>query len=179
MIAPPDKEGGQLLLTGQDLQADLSTNEIKIDRDVKGSKRVKDNKDLNIESERAVFSGSTKMAHFLGNVVLSYDKMTAKGPEARFSYDSAGDKLQSVIVDGGVKVTDVDKYAVGHNMNIDFERDEVVFRGSPRVTQNGDELTGDEIVFLNGGHKVKVRNARAEFQPENDVDESEREKKNK
>jgi hypothetical protein len=32
----------------------------------------------------------------------------------------------------------------------------MVFRGQPRLVQNNDELNGEEIIFLEGGKKVKV-----------------------
>lgn len=171
MRAPPDKDGGRMTLTGMDMVADLETNEITVNKSVKTTKELKDSKNLIISSDRAVFSGKTKMAHFLGNVVINYETMTLSGPEARFAYDSSGQALQSVFVTGGIRVTDTDKFAVSKSVNVDFIKDEVVFRGSPRVTQKGDQLTGEEIVFLKGGNIVQVKKARARI--ESVVDDAE------
>ncbi len=164
MRAPPDKDGGRMVLTGSDMVADLETNEIAVNKSVHTTKELKDGKKLVISSDRAVFSGKTKMAYFLGNVVITYDTMTLSGPEARFAYDRSGQVLQSVHVSGGIRVTDTDRFAVSKSVSVDFINDEVVFRGSPRVTQKGDQLSGDEIVFMKGGSKVRVKNARARIE---------------
>ena len=166
MLAPPDKDGGGMELTGTDMLADMATNEITVNKNVKAAKRLKGGKHLQISSDRAVFSGHTKMAQFLGNVAVNYETMTLTGPEAKFAYDKKGETLESVQVAGGIRVTDTDKFAVSQSVNVNFLNDQVVFKGSPRVTQNGDQLTGDEIVFLDGGHKVQVKNARAQIEPD-------------
>lgn len=168
MTSPPDKNGGELMLTGADMLADMATNEITISKNVKAKKRVNGrnggpDRMVEIKSERAVFSGRNKMARFYGNVVLSLDAMTVTGPEAEFAYDDKGESLQSLLVAGGIRVTDEDKMATSQSVNVNFKDDKVVFKGSPKVTQNGDELTGDTIVFLDGGHKVQVVNAKAQF----------------
>jgi lipopolysaccharide export system protein LptA len=41
-----------------------------------------------------------------------------------------------------------------------LNKNEFVFDGRPRVVQDNDELRGDRIVFLDGGKKVKVQNAK-------------------
>ncbi len=166
MSAPPDKNGGELTLTGKDLQADFSTNEIKVNQDVKTSKVLKDNKVAHIQSDRAVFSGRTKLAKFLGHVVLSLDTMTVTGPQAEFAYDSNGEHLDSILVGGGVKMSDTNRFATSRSVDVNFRDNRVVFQGAPKVTQNGDELTGDQIVFLNGGRQVQVMNVKAEIDPD-------------
>ena len=163
MISPADKNGGEMHLTGADLHADFGTNEITINKNVKTIKVLKDNKLAHIQSDHAKFSGQTKMAEFSGHVVLTMDTMTVTGHEAKFAYDANGEKLESVLVGGGVKMSDTDRYATSDSVNVNFKDDRVVFKGTPRVTQNGDELTGDEIVFLNGGHRVQVVNAKAQI----------------
>lgn len=161
MISPPDKEGGEMTLTGVDLFADFVTNEIKINKNVHAKKRVKNNKLVQIQSERAVFSGLSKIAQFYGSVILSLDSMTVTGPEAKFAYDSKMDALESVLVGGGIKVRDTDKFATSNSVNVSFKNDQIVFKGAPRVVQNGDEMTGDEIVISENGRKVQVSNAKA------------------
>lgn len=166
MLGPKDSLGDRLNLTGSDMVAELSTNEITVNRNVRAKKRVQDEKIATIRSQRALFSGRTNMARFLGNVVIEMETMQITGPEARFAYDSNADMLDSVVVGGGVRVTDMDKYATSKSVSLHFKDDRVVFKGAPRVVQNGDELVGDEIVFLNGGRKVEVSNARAQFAPD-------------
>jgi lipopolysaccharide export system protein LptA len=73
---------------------------------------------------------------------------------------------------GGARVSDADKWATAQNVMVDFEKDRFIFRGHPRVVQNNDDLRGEEIVFLDGGKRVRVKGARAR------VDEKKLEKVN-
>jgi LPS export ABC transporter protein LptC len=165
MIGPKDAEGSRLELTGVEMTADLNTNEIKIGRRVKASKRVNSTRSAQIQSNHALFSGASNLAAFMGGVVIDVESMRITGPEARFVYDPGRDSLESVLVAGGVKVTDQDKFATSGTLSVNFKEDRYVFRGSPRVRQNDDELMGDEIVFLQGGKQVQVINARAQVDP--------------
>jgi LPS export ABC transporter protein LptC len=169
MAGPPDKDGHQLHLTGANMTADLATNEISINRNVHATKNVSD-KDhterlANIQSQRALFSGKTKLAQFFGNVVIEIDTMQVTGPVAKFAYDSNSENLDSMQVGGGVRLTDTDKFATSGSLNILFKENRVVFEGSPRVVQNGDEIVGDKIVLLDGGKRVQVLNAKAQIDP--------------
>jgi LPS export ABC transporter protein LptC len=165
MTGPPDKEGGSLLLTGSDMIVEHATNEITVNRNVRAKKKLTDGRTAVIQSQRAVFSGRSNMANFYGNVVIDFDTMRLTGPEARFAYDPKTQKLDSLEVGGGARVTDTDKFATANSVNVFFRDDRIVFKGSPRVVQRGDELVGDEIVFLEGGRKVQVSNAKAQLDP--------------
>jgi lipopolysaccharide export system protein LptA len=87
-----------------------------------------------------------------------------EGPEASFEYGSGIDILQSVQVKGGVKVSDLDKYATSDSVQFDPEQNKFTFKGRPRVVQNNDEITGDQIVFIDGGKKVKVEKSRVQVE---------------
>lgn len=165
MTGPKDETGDRLRLTGTDMIADLATNEISVNRNVRARKRVKDDQVATIRSQRALFSGRTNLAEFFGNVIIEMETMQITGPEARFAYDSKSEQLESVVVGGGVRVTDTDKFATSNSVAVHFKKERVVFKGAPRVVQNGDELVGDEIIFLDGGRKVQVHNAKAELDP--------------
>lgn len=165
MIGPKDADGSRLELTGIEMTADLNSNEIKIGRRVKASKRLNSSRSAQIQSNHALFSGASNLAAFMGGVVIDVESMRITGPEARFVYDPARDSLESVMVAGGVKVTDEDKFATSGTLSVNFKEDRYVFRGSPRVRQNDDELMGDEIIFLQGGKQVQVINARAQVDP--------------
>lgn len=155
-----------LVLTGEDMTADMASNEIKINKNVHAKKGVQGNKIATIQSQRAEFSGRTNLAHFVGDVVLDFETMRVTGPEARFAFHPKSGSLESVEVEGGVKVTDMDKFATSKKVSVQFVEDQIVFSGSPRVVQNGDEVVGDEIVFSNGGKKVRVSNMRGQIEPE-------------
>lgn len=151
----------RLHLTGGNMVAEFGTNEIRINRDVRAKKGVKGDRLAKIQSDRALFSGRTNLAQFFGNVIIDVDTMRITGPEAKFAYDPRSQALQSMLVEGGIKVTDTDKFATSSAVNVHFKDESVVFTGAPRVVQNGDELIGDEIIFREGGKKVEVSNARA------------------
>ena len=92
---------------------------------------------------------------------MEMDGMKISGPEAVFNYDRERGEVVAVDVLGGVRVTDLDKWATAQKLNIQLDARKIVFTGSPRVVQNDDELRGEEIVFHNGGEQVEVRRARA------------------
>lgn len=171
MLGPRDKSGGDLHLNGGALDADFGTNEINITHSVRANRKVligsdKQEKTAHISAQRALFSGRTNMAQFFGAVVIDVEAMQLAGPRAKFAYDPKTQMLDAMQMEGGVHVTDSDKFATSGSVNLSLKDDRVVFSGSPRVVQNGDELVGDQIVMTDGGKKVEVSNARAQFEPQ-------------
>ncbi|RYZ76131.1 MAG: LPS export ABC transporter periplasmic protein LptC [Proteobacteria bacterium] len=171
MIGPKDQSGGELRLNGGALMAEFDTNLISITKGVRAKRKVNVGKDqvpktANIQANRAEFSGKTNEANFYGDVVIDVETMQLAGPQAKFAYDAKSQMLNSVKIAGGAKVSDTDKFATSGVVDLFFKEDRVVFSGSPRVVQNGDELVGDEIVLMDGGKKVQVSNAKAQLDPE-------------
>jgi LPS export ABC transporter protein LptC len=171
MIGPRDRNGGDIHLTGGALEADFGTNEINITHNVRAHRKVlvggdKKEKTAHISAQRALFSGRTNLAQFFGDVVIDVEAMQLSGPRAKFSYDPKTQQLDAMQMDGGVHVTDSDKFATSGSVDLSLKDDRVVFSGSPRVVQNGDELVGDRIVMTEGGKKVEVSNARAQIEPD-------------
>lgn len=156
MEGPSDSQGGGLKLTGNKLYIDIETSEMNIESDVRASKNLNMQKDLQIQSDSARFNGHNHEALFKGNVKISYGPMVIKGPEALFVYEPGSHILKNVLVKGGVQAQDQTKFASSENILIDLMSQNMYFRGSPRLIQNDDELTGEEIVFLQGGKKVKI-----------------------
>ncbi len=163
VIGPPDENGHSLTVNGENMEADLGSNDIEVKRNVQAKKNVRNNKTANITSQRAIFSGKTNAVKFLGNVVIDVETLRITGPVANFNYKPGTDLIDTMVVSGGSRVTDHDKLATSDKVTVHFDDDRYVFSGSPRVVQNGDELVGDEISFLNGGKQVKVSNARAKL----------------
>jgi LPS export ABC transporter protein LptC len=166
MTGPKDENGGALDLTGADMLVDVPTSDMRIGRDVHAKRKIKGDRLATIASRRAFFSGKSNQARFAGDVVIDVETLRITGPEARFHYRPGSDFIESMSVDGGARVTDIDKMATSDQVNVYFDSEKIVFLGSPKLVQNGDELSGEEIVFLNGGRKVQVNNAHAK------VDES-------
>lgn len=172
MVGPKDASGQALHLTGVGMEAHLDNNSMDILRDVRSTKNLDNGKKANIKSQRARFSAADRTAQFFGDVVLDVDNMRITGPQATFEYDKDRDVLKSVVFTGGARVSDSDKWATAQNVRVDFEKDRFIFKGAPRVVQNNDELRGEEIILLDGGKRVQVKNARAK------VDEKRLEKQN-
>jgi len=164
LTGPLEENGTRLQVTGSDLVADMNNNQITVGRDVRARKAIRDGKIAQITSDRAILSGKTNSAQFLGKVVIDVDTVRITGPEAKFVYKDDGHTIESMTVEGGVKVTDVDKWATSQRVSVHFEEDRFVFNGGPRVVQSGDELFGEQIEFLKGGREVRVSNARAKIE---------------
>ncbi len=164
MIGPPDEKGKGLVLTGQQMEAWVDENLMKIHEKVVANKTLNDGKQFQIKSRSAEFSGKSRLARFIENVSIEVGSMKMEGPEANFEYRPGADILQSVLVKGGVKVSDVDKYATSDTVKFDPEQNKFTFNGRPRVVQNNDEITGEQIVFIDGGKKVKVEKIRARME---------------
>lgn len=164
MTGPKDSEGSGLSLTGEKMTVLVDENLMKIDQKVFAQKQLKDQKILMIKSDQAQFSGKSNEAWFFQNVQIRYGELTISGPEAHFIYNPGSQFLDSIQVRGGVKVIGQDKVATSENLNIDLTKNLFRFLGRPKVVQNEDELTGEEIVFLDGGKQVKVQKVRAKME---------------
>lgn len=161
MQGPPDTDGTGMKLTGARMIVAVDTSKMTIPADVRAERVLKDGKRVTVVSNSAEFSGRNKQARFLGDVVMEYDKVRLEGPEAAFFQSDKGDFLSNVAFSGGVKVSDVDKFATSENLNLDLIANKFIFTGRPKVYQNNDELSGERIIFLEGGKKVRVEKVRA------------------
>jgi LPS export ABC transporter protein LptC len=161
MNGPVDKQGSGLALKGHEMHMDLTTSLMVVEGQVQAQKALGDKRLLHIRSHSSQFSGKSKLARFLGNVVMDIETMRITGPEAEFAYDANQEIVTSVLVKGGVKVSDLDKWATSDRLQVNFVDDSYVFEGKPRMVQNNDELVGEKIYFFEGGKRVKVESARA------------------
>ncbi len=148
-------------MSGNSMIAHLTDSRIEVNQNVRSERVFEDARRLVVRSDRSELSGKTKSARFMDRVVIDYDSMRVTGPDAQFQYDSATQGLKSLAVMGGVRVSDLDKWATSQRVDMDLVQDRTVFRGKPKVVQNNDELHGEEIVFTDRGRKVQVRKARA------------------
>lgn len=164
MTGPPDARGKGLILNGGSMETRVDDSLMLIKDKVAASKQLNNGKKFVIRSGSAEFSGRSKLARFLEKVSIEVDSLKMEGPEASFEYKDGADLLQSVLVQGGVKVSDMDKFATSESVRFDPEENKFIFRGKPRVVQNNDEITGDQIIFIDGGKKVKVENIKAKVE---------------
>ncbi len=164
MEGPADKTGAGMIVKGRAMQVLVDESKMLIKEKVTATKPMKDGKRFDVVADGAEFSGKSNMARFLGAVRMNYDGMRLEGPEASFLYDKGANLLSSISILGGVKVSDADKFATADVVNLDLLANKYVFKGKPKVIQNNDELSGEEIIFLEGGKKVKIERVRAKME---------------
>lgn len=161
MTGPKDTQGEGLNLTGNIMTVFIDTSLIKIQSQVKASKVLTGDRRVAIESDSAEFSGHSHEANFIGNVIMNYEGMDIRGPNALFSYKAGTNILKSIFMKGGVNAKDDEKTAKAENLTADILNEKIFLRGQPSLMQNEDVLNGDEIVFLEGGKKVKVERVKS------------------
>ncbi len=164
MQGPADGHVAGIKLQGKKLEAFVDSGLMIIKESVKATKNISGGKKFEILSKSAEFSGKNRLARFIEDVSIEVGSLKMEGPEANFDYKAGVDLLQSVMVKGGVKVSDLDKYATSESVKFDPEQNRFVFNGRPRVVQNNDEITGDQIIFIDGGKKVKVEKIKAKVE---------------
>lgn len=165
MYGPQENGIGAMDLQGRHMKVMVDQSKMLIQEKVSATKPDKDGKKIQITADRAEFSGKDKEAKFLGTVHITYDDMKMKAPEALFSYGKLN-ILSEVKLSGGVSVNNTDKAATSDTVDLDLLANKYTFKGSPKVVQNNDELIGDQIIFLDGGKKVKVERVRARVENE-------------
>jgi LPS export ABC transporter protein LptC len=164
MQGPKDEMGDGFVLDGVNMLVQVDDSRMMINQNVRGSKKFKGGKEFFIISDKADFSGQSRQAKFSGNVEVKYDKLRMQGPAAVFQYKGKTDLINYIQMQGGVRVSDMDKVATAETVNLDLFKNIFTFRGKPKVIQNNDELSGEEIIFLDGGKKVKVEKVRAKLE---------------
>lgn len=168
ITGPAQRRSDRLHLTGNSLRADLLSSTIFVEGNVRAQKGVdiKGQKVMHIKASSALLSAQTNEVSFSGGVFINLHGMRISGPSARFLYKPNSGQIAAVELEGGVRVSDQNKWATSEKVRVDLDRELYVFKGSPKVVQQNDELFGDEIVFEDGGKKVKVKNARVKVSRE-------------
>lgn len=161
MFGPKDSQDGELRLDGGSLEAKVDEGFVVIKPKVVAQKSMSHGRSFVVRAGGVRLSRVDTSAYFFGHVAIEIETMRIEGPEARFEYRKQSDLLQSVLFKGGVKVSDVDKYATAEQVRFDPEQNQFVLTGRPRVVQNQDEIVGEQIIFLDGGKRVKVQKMKA------------------
>ena len=155
MEGPPDKKGAGFKLNGVGLEVEIKTDKMRILNSVQADKVI-DGKQFNLTSNNAEFSNKTQEAQFAGAVRMKLGDSHIEAPLAKFYYSGVQKMLDRIVLSGGVKLTDKDKKATCRELEINLTEDKMTLRGQPKVQQGDDEINGNEIVFLDGGKKVKI-----------------------
>lgn len=160
---PQEKGRAPLFFMGHGLKANLGDHKMKILKDVTVKKQLETGQQFHLKSNSAVLSGVSKEANFEGDVVIDVGNTRITGPTAKFEFGEGRESIQAIAVEGGIRVSDPQRWATAETAYLLFQQDSFILRGHPRVIQNNHELQGEEIVFLNSGSEIIVQKARARF----------------
>jgi LPS export ABC transporter protein LptC len=166
MKGPVDQDSSGFKVSGTQMRVDIEKSQMKVLSKVIAQKKFSDERELTLKADSGEFSGKNKQAQFYGQVRMNYEGMQVEGPAASFLQSKDGALLSQINFSGGVKTSDKTKFATSEKLNLDLLKNQYVFTGQPKVYQNDDELSGEQIVFIDGGKKVKVEKIRARVENE-------------
>lgn len=155
MLGPDDKNGVGFKLAGNGFKIDLVTNKMYIQSNIEASKMM-ENKKFHVTSDAAEFSNKNQEALFSGHVNMTFDKTRVTAPQAFFRYSEKQKALESILLKNQVVLKDEGKSAVCQQLLMNLIEDTMTLSGHPKVQMGEDEIQGEEIVFLEGGKKVKM-----------------------
>jgi LPS export ABC transporter protein LptC/lipopolysaccharide transport protein LptA len=155
MLGPPDSSGNGFKLTGEKLLVDIVKNKMSILDKISATKNI-NKKDFKLTSVRADFSNKNQEAIFSGDVKMNLGSFKVKAPLANFNYSNNTKSLTRIILKQGVEFVDADRNGTCNELEMDLVENKMTMRGQPKVQQGEDEIRGQEIVFLDGGKKVKI-----------------------
>jgi LPS export ABC transporter protein LptC/lipopolysaccharide transport protein LptA len=164
MEGPPDKTGNGFKLTGEKLLVDIVKNKMSILDRISATKNI-NKKDFKLTSVRADFSNKSQEAIFSGDVKMNLGSFNVKAPLANFNYSNNTKSLTRIILKQGVEFVDADRNGTCDELEMDLAENKMTMRGQPKVQQGEDEIRGQEIVFLDGGKKVKINKIQKQGKP--------------
>ncbi len=155
MTGPSDNSGPGFQLTGQKFLVDMVKNKMSILDRIIATKKIS-GKDFNLTSVRADFSNRSHEANFVGNVVMKLGTINVKAPLASFQYSNSKKLIERILMNDKVEFVDGDKKGYCQELVFDVLENKMTMKGQPKVVQGEDEIKGHEIVFIDGGKKVKI-----------------------
>jgi LPS export ABC transporter protein LptC len=164
MNGPPDQSGTGFELNGIGFNIDIHKNTMTILNSVNATKTI-NQKQMSLTSNQAFFSNKSQEGHFKGQVKLVYNKAVVQAPEAIFKYLMTEKKLKTILLKTNVILTEFDRKGSCRELEMDLELDQMILRGAPKVRMQDDEITGSEIIFYDGGQKIKINNVKVSGSP--------------
>lgn len=161
MKGPEDSNGDGLSLVGYNMHVLVDENEMKVFKDVHAEKKIAANSKMLISSESSTFSGGTLEAKFEGNVILDYLNMFIRGPECLLHYSKELKTFESLHVKGGVQIQDKKRNATAEDLFLSIKDSSIRLTGHPKIIEQDDEITGEEILMLDAGKKIKIQKVKA------------------
>ncbi len=163
MFGPEIKGESRLELTGYGMLTDLKTNELKILDNVKAKKTLKQGQLVTVSSQTASFNSENYVAQFHKNVVADYGSYRVTGQQAKLEVDPKYHNVDLVTISDQVRLSDIQRWAVADKVAIYTQSRKMVLSGSPRLIQNNNELSGQEITFFEETQQIQVKKPKARF----------------
>lgn len=155
MLGPEDKNGPGFTLNGQGFLIDIEKNKMFIQSNVEATKAI-NKKSFDVVASSAEFSNKNQEALFQGNVRMKFDQTQITAPQAFFKYSEKLKVLESITLKNQVFLKDEGKTASCKMLLMNLLEDVMTLSGQPKVQMGDDEIQGEEIIFLEGGKKVKM-----------------------
>ncbi|RME15316.1 MAG: LPS export ABC transporter periplasmic protein LptC [Bdellovibrio sp.] len=150
----------RMFLRGQQMRTGLKEAITEIEGDIYASRLVEGKGEVKVKSDRVILRGNSREIQFLDNVVVDYTNMRISGASVKFIFSKKGE-LKTLLISGGVRLTDKEKWAVAQKLSFTFSKDRLILSGNPKLIQGEDELIGDTIIFNRNGEQVEVLKAKA------------------
>ncbi|MCB0413740.1 MAG: LPS export ABC transporter periplasmic protein LptC [Bdellovibrionales bacterium] len=167
MLGPKTKvRGDELSLVGNRMNIHIQESRMEVLGNIRANKVIENRRKIKIKSELALFSGRSNEVIFEKNVVVDVNSIRVTGPKAQFVYKQETSEIDYVSFDGGVRLSDKNKWATSQKLEAFVSQNKFIFKGNPRLVQGADELQGQEIVLIDGGNLVKVVKANANIDKE-------------
>ncbi len=167
MQGPPDEKGSGFQVNGVGLYVDVKKNKMEILDQVTADKII-DGKKFKLTSKTAEFYNNSQEAVFSGSVKMVLSSSHVQSNKAHFYYSNSRKALERILMTDSVRLKENDKVATCDELEIDLFDDKMTLRGQPKVQQGEDEIRGQEIVFLDGGKKVKINQVNVMGQRKNE-----------
>lgn len=166
MLGPEIKGESRLELTGYGMLTDLKTNELKILENIKAKKILKQGQLVTLSSQSASFNSANYTAQFHKNVVADYGSYRVTGQQAKLEVDPRYHNVDLVTISDQVRLSDIQRWAVADKLQIFTQSRKMVLSGGPRLIQNNNELSGQEITFFEESQQIQVKKPKARFDKE-------------
>jgi len=155
MEGPSNKSGKGFILTGEKLFVDLIKDKMSILNKITATKLINEKRFL-LTSTRADFSNNNREVTFSGDVKMNLGTFYVQAPIVNFYYSKHNNALTLIVLKQGVAFTDGDRKGTCDRLEMDLIENKMTLRGQPKVQQGADEIRGQEIVFIDGGKKVRI-----------------------
>ncbi len=163
MLGPEIKGESRLVLTGDGMNTNMETNEVRILHNVRANKTLQKGQLVTLKSESAIFNAKNYRAEFNENLVVDYGAYRVSGRKGTLEVDPSNHRVNKVTVEGGVKLSDIQRLALSDKVTMHVAERKVTLSGDPRLIQNNNELKGEEITFHEESSQIQIKRAKAKF----------------